>query len=99
MSNKHGNNPPETRAARNNQRSVPRTRIPFTSLLAEAAFIKSVVVSTASSPPNPNAPGLKTHGTYGGRPEQLKETLPMNPPDGDTVNIAMADCPAGIVKF
>ena len=49
----------------------------------------SVVVTIALSLPTANAPRLNEHGTVAGKPEQLNDTVPMNPPTGDTAIVTV----------
>jgi hypothetical protein len=60
--------------------------------------IVSVVVRAVLDPAGDRVAGLKAHVEYCGRPEQLKFTVPLNPPAGVKVMVEVPDWPATIVK-
>ena len=60
--------------------------------------IVSVVVRAALDPVGDSIAGLKVQVEYSGRPEQLRLTVPLNPPFGVSVIVEVPDCPAAMVR-
>lgn len=71
---------------------------PSNDVVVTFVVIVSVVVRAVLDPAGDRVAGLKAHVEYCGRPEQLKFTVPLNPPAGVKVMVEVPDWPATIVK-